>query len=116
MIWTRSDQQAATENAFGALGMMIANDNAITAGAGSLLGPISNEDSDSWFVHQFWTAQILFQSGIGLHGSTLNYQMEFDSKGQRKISEGDGVAVLVENAGTSGAVAVLKFRLLFKLH
>ncbi len=114
-VWVRSDQIAGSEVPFGAVGMMVANQNALTAGAASLLGPITNEDSDNWFMHQFWFGGLVFASAIGLHGSDMWYRFDFDSKAQRKLEDGDGLATMIENgSATHGCTFLMKFRILFK--
>ena len=52
VAFVRSDQTAATEDAFGAVGFAVVSEQARAAGAASLPGPITNEDSELWFLWQ----------------------------------------------------------------
>jgi len=114
-FYVRSDQTAATENPFGAFGMFLPNESARVIGATALLGPITDEASDEWYVHGFFNSGIVVASAVGLHGADLWYRYEFDSHAQRKVGDGDASVVMVENAGTTGCVYIIKFRQLFKL-
>ncbi len=115
-IWMSTDQVAAAENPFGALGFAVVSEAAATAGVGSIPTPISEEDSDLWYVHQFFALRILLGSGIGF--ATDGYaRTEFDSKAMRKVNNDEDVVVVVENGSDSdGLIYLLKFRMLIKLH
>ena len=116
ILWVASDQEGIDEQPFGAMGMVVVSEQARVAGVASIPTPISDEASDLWFVHQFWQADVAFVSASGF--TTDGFKAyEFDSKAMRKVQEGDGIAVVLENAsGVDGAVFILKFRMLFKLH
>ncbi len=73
------------------VGFMVANDLAVTAGAASLPGPVTDASDDSWFV---WVP-ILFQAVSGQQ--VLEFQMAFDSKAMRRVEEGYSVAIMLEN-------------------
>ena len=76
--------------------------------------PIANEDSDLWFVWQPFFATAGTSSASQSDGWRL---FPFDSKAQRKVEEGDDIAVMLENAhATAGLEYILKFRMLVKLH
>ena len=116
MLWVKSDQVAATEEPFGAMGMMVVRDQAATAGVGSLPTPIAEEFDDGFFVHQFWQAGMTFQSGVGFQSPSWT-TYPFDSKAQRKVTADDAIVVTLENAAASHGVRfILKFRMLVKLH
>ncbi len=109
IIHIQSDQAAAIEQQVGAMGMIIVNDLAITAGAGSIPGPFTQRDDDGWFV---W--QPFVQSGI-VSGSAFNAGTiyEFDSKAMRSVDEGFQIAMMVENASaTFGLQVLIAFSLL----
>ena len=115
-IWVRSDQDAVNETGFGALGFAVVNDNARAAGAASILGPITNEAADQWFVHQFFNAGNVGPTTGALFGNPW-HRYSFDSKAMRKVEEGDAIVVMVENAAVTFSFEfLLKFRLLLKLH
>ena len=48
-IWVRSDQVAAVEDPFGAVGFTVVSDKAIATGVTALPDPITQEGSDAWF-------------------------------------------------------------------
>ncbi len=94
-----SDQVAAPEQPFGAVGVAVASDLAVAAGAASLPGPITEIADDVWMLHQpvgvitsgaFHFGMnyepagkamrylpegkqlvFMFESGSGLHGQTI---------------------------------------------
>ena len=114
LLLVRSDQLGASEIPFGALGMSVVSEQARAVGVTAVPAPITDEDSDLFFVHQFWAVQNRFSSGVGFSQSTTTYA--FDSKAMRKVAEGDAVAVVMQNASAlAGVDYVLKFRMLFKL-
>jgi len=115
-IWVRSDQVAASRTPFGAVGFGIVSEQAGVAGVASLPTPITEEQSELWFVHQFWLADFVFVTAAGFGGSEGMARYDFDSKAMRKIQEGERVVVVMENGASAGGIDyVLKFRMLFKL-
>ncbi len=103
MVIIRSDQAAADEDQFGALGMIVINDLALAAGAASIPGPCTEADDDGWFVWQPAMAHGL-QSTAG--PGAPNYAVyEFDSKAMRRVEEGYGIAVMVENGSALHGMA-----------
>ena len=98
-LWIAADQTSATEQQFGVLGAYIASDNAVAAGAGSVLDPDTDRDDDVWFL---WLPFML-------EGRQLTTQPDngitfpFDSKGQRRFQTGQQVVfVLVNSSATHG--------------
>ena len=110
-ILVRSDQFAAREFPFGAVGGIVVSAKASTTGATAVPDPITEEGSDEWFMYQSW----------GVHG--VNSASEpplmaypFDSRAQRKVQDGDDIVIVVANASAAfGVDFVLKFRMLVKL-
>jgi len=86
-----SDQGASSEEQLGAWGMIIVNDLALAAGVASIPGPITDASDDGWFLWQSFQRQGLTS------GAITSEQYFFDSKAMRKIREGFGVAIVVEN-------------------
>ncbi len=101
-LWVVSDQSGSVEAFSGAFGMMIVNDLAIAAGAASILGPVTDGSDDVWFVHQTI-------SGSGTQAILGDLSYEIDSKAMRKLPQGFGLAVMVENAfpGAPGGFDIL---------
>ena len=113
-IYSRSDQTASTENAFGAVGFMVVREQARVAGIASLPTPIAEEFDDGFFVHQFFDAGIQVATGTQVGNISLPRMLEFDSKAQRKVSSDDAIVVTVENGDASGLAVLIKFRMLIK--
>ncbi len=108
-----SDQAAAGERPFGALGMNIVSAEALAAGAASIPPPYSNSGDDGWFLHQFFDAPVRFGSGVGFNNISKTFA--FDSKAMRKVSPDDRIVVMVENGSAAdGLVFLLSFRMLLK--
>jgi len=110
-LWVASDQASVSEELFGALGMVVVTEQARVAGVGSIPTPISEEANEQWFLWESF--QAYFATGQGVTWQ----RYAFDSKAQRKLQEGDGIVVVLENAhATSGLEYIIKFRMLIKLH
>ncbi len=113
-IHVASDQMVASETPTGAIGMLIASDPAVAVGVGSLPTPITDLDSELWFMHQFFAAGIVFDTGIGFQ--TPRFEVfQFDSKAMRKFESGQTLCVIIENGSTVGMTFVLQFAVLFKV-
>ncbi len=90
-----SDQTTSIEFQLGAMGMVVVSDLALAAGAASIPGPGTDAADDGWFV---WVPFMAIADGITT-GNTKNPQQyfEFDSKAMRRVEEGFGIAVMIEN-------------------
>ena len=116
VLYWGTDQEAATERPFGALGMCVVGTPAATAGVASLPTPITDEDSDLWFLHESVGTDLRFLDATGVGFNTFR-EMRFDSKAMRKVVAGETIVVVLENADSTGGVQfILKFRMLVKLH
>jgi len=116
-LWVWNDQLAASEIPFGALGMAIVSEQARVAGAAALPGPTTNNDSDLWFLHQYWASRMTFGSAIGFQESSAAAHVSFDSKAMRRIEQGSNIVVMMENSSAlHGCQFLLQFRVLIKLH
>ena len=114
-IAIRTDQNAANEDPFGALGMMVVREQARVAGIASVPTPVTEEFDDGFFVYVPWISSIRFGSAIGFQD--LMKVFHFDSRAQRKVTPDDSIVVTVENASAAdGLTYFLKFRMLVKLH
>ena len=93
----QSDQAAAQEDQFGAIGIMIASDAAVAAGAASLLGPVTDASDDVWLL---WYGFV--QRGGSDATPDSPGQVRFvDSRGQRRLQEGQQAVLMVENASAA---------------
>ena len=109
-IWVKSDQVAALEFPFGAIGMQVVSEKAAATGVTALPDPITQEASDEWFTYR------AFAVGGGTVSGAPVMEYAFDSRGQRKVQDGEDLAVMVTNASaTDGVLYVLKFRILVRL-
>ena len=114
-MWMRSDQIAASESPFGAVGMAVVTDQAVAAGVASVPTPISDKDSDSWIMHQYFANGLLFGDATGFASPSFT-RVDFDSKAMRKIPEGSTLSWMVENASAAdGLLYILQFAVLIKL-
>ncbi len=114
MLYVQSDQQAADEEAFGAMGMAVVSTQAKDVGVTAVPTPISDEGSDLFFVYEAFAFGYTFFSSVG--ATSKGTQFRFDSKAQRKVEPEQSIVVTVENAdATFGLQYILKFRMLIKL-
>ena len=106
----QSDQVAVTEWPFGALGALVLSAKAEAAGAAGTPDPVTEAASDSWFLYKSWA-----QPGSAILGQP-QLIVDFDSKAQRKVADGEDVAFVVANVSAVHAANVLlSFRMLVKL-
>jgi len=107
----RSDQSAVVEDQIGAFGLIVVTDIALAAGAASIPGPFTDGGDDGWFVHQPIT-----QAGANLTAAGTSPWQMVDSKAMRKIEDGQGVAIMIENASAAFAfLEIFQVRVLAKL-
>ncbi len=118
LLTTLSDQIAASEEPFGAAGIIVVRATATALGVTALPGPISNT-RDDWFVYQPFamplTRQYQTSAGNSFNESGIA-QYEIDSKAMRKVDTGDDMAIMIETAAGDGARFNLHGRMLVKLH
>ncbi len=108
---TQSDQTSVLESPYGSVGFIVVNDLALAAGVASIPGPVTDANDDGWFV---WEA-FLPLSGSVDQGSVVPGvwpNTHYDSKAMRKIPEGFGVAIVVENASSVGLEFAIAFSIL----
>ncbi len=115
-LWVASDQNAANEQPFGALGMAVVTDQAAAIGVTAIPTPITDEGSANFFLWIPWLADFRITSTFVAEFNTFQ-RYEFDSKAMRKVDDGDTAVVTLENASASdGMLYIVKFRMLVKLH
>ena len=108
----RSDQTAALEDFGGAVAMAVASERAVAAGIGSIPNPFGNADSNAFFVYDTYY-------GLSGAASDLIPNTQFivtNSKGMRKVSTDEQVAIVVENLALNGSTMGCIGRILVKLH
>ena len=115
-LWVQSDQSAAIEAPFGAMGFSVVKEQARAIGVTALPAPSANANTEDWFVHLNWAQSILFKDASGVQVNTFE-RYDFDSKAMRKILPGEAIVVMIDNRSVAfGAEYILSFRILFKLH
>ncbi len=90
-----SDQVSATENYQGAMGLCVVSDAAVTAGAASIPGPLTDLDDDLWLM---WFG---FQGGVTVGATAgdvtaIQANVHQESRAMRRVQEGQQVAVMFE--------------------
>ena len=113
--WT-SDQQAASEEQFGAFGICVVSDIAAAAGVASIPSPGEEAAWGGWLYHSFFFSKLAFASGVGIMPGVM-HRIEIDSKAMRKVDEDDRLVVVVENTHTThGFRFANSERILSKVH
>jgi len=112
-----SDQLAASERQVGAIGLAVVSDQAAAIGVTAVPTPITDLESDLWFVHQLLYSDTTFASGIGFT-DTSSEVYPIDSKAMRKVEDGEDIVVVGElsAAVSQGFALVAGGRMLVKLH
>jgi len=111
-IHITSDQSGATEEQIGAVGVIKVTDNALAVGAGSIPGPITDEDDEGWMLFEpFAQISDMTHQGTVARGS-LPPRLEVDSKAMRKVPDGYNLVVMIENAHATEGLDV-NFRFAF---
>ncbi len=97
---------AASDNDVLAMGLIVANQSAITAGGVSLPGPILDQDSDAWLWHSYVGLDaVTATAGTDVEGSLIA-RVHLDSKAMRKVQADQGVVLMAELVG--GAFAAVE--------
>ena len=113
-IHITSDQLAADEFQFGAVGMAVVSDQALAIGVTAVPTPVTDLASDLWFLHQIIGAEFTLNTAVGFDANG-GHIVEVDSRAKRKVNDGQDVIVVAELAGISfGALVRIGGRLLIK--
>ncbi len=110
-----TDQQVASEDIAGAVGMCVVNQAAQTQGVGSVPTPITESGADVWYLHQWMISGVAFSAGgfFALDGITFS----LDSKAMRKVNNDETSILVVEGASQGeGSIISVAGRQLIKLH
>ena len=103
---------AADLDIVGAWGIAIVSDQAFAAGQASIPGPFDEAGWDGWLAHGFYSMKLDVTTDVGR--LLIDRVQEIDSKGQRKVSDGETIVVMAES--NVGAYDIsLQFRMLLKL-
>ncbi len=112
-VSVQTDQVAASESPFGAIGACVVSDQALAIGITAVPQPISDADSDLWVMHQYFYCPVKLADATGF--ADVSQTVNFDSKAMRKIPEGSTLIWVIENASTVGLQYALQFAALIKL-
>ncbi len=111
-----SDQTAAAEDYVAALGLCVVSDSASTAGVASVPTPITEADSDLWFVHQWMMNGFDFKDATGFQNG-IGQRYVIDSRAMRKVNNDQDIVVVAEgDTAGEGALINSAGRMLVKLH
>ena len=113
-LWAASDQEAASEEVFGALAFSVVSEQAAAIGVTAVPTAVTDAGSSLHFSWTAWYAAVRFSSAIGTR--TPGYTpVEFDSKAMRKVELGQDLIVTVENqSGSDAALFLFMARILVK--
>jgi len=108
-----SDQSAADEVQFGAVGMCVVADQASAIGITAVPTPITDLGSDLFFLHQFFASDFALATAIGIAGTRKIF--EISSKAMRKVNDDQEAILVGEVASISNGVNIqLGGRMLIK--
>ena len=120
LVWM-SLATASNDGFSGAFGIGLATFAGVTAGIGSVPTPITEDSSDSWLWHRFFSVKspVLFAQGAGQGGpdTPTSFWVEIDSKAMRKLPTELSIyaAIEVVETGTAQMHVQLDTRTLIKL-
>ncbi len=109
-MWS-SDQTVATQRPIGAIGAIVVNDRAITAGVASLPDPLTDIDDDGWLVFQGLHTAVKTASDIGFQ-ENAGQVYEIDSKAMRHLPDGKSLAFIV----ASGSADDARFQMIVRVY
>ena len=116
-ILLQSDQLAVTEAQVAAVGLMVGSDSAIAAGVASVPTPLTELESDLWYVHQTMLNSIDIAGTVSIGDTAAGRRYTVDSKAMRKVNNDQDIALVVEGSGTGdGCLVTTIGRFLIKLH
>ena len=100
-----SNQQAATENVVGAVGLAVFDDTAVGVGVASLSDPITDVADDIWFAYKPVFVRFNFRDATGAD-AIGGIVYEFESKAMRKVPQGKSLGLIVANANATDAMSI----------
>jgi len=112
-----SDQQIATELYGVGISAAVVSDQALAIGVTAVPTPISDLDSDMFFLHRVMWGAFMFGSAVGIAREGFPYSI--DSKAMRKVNGDQDVAVVVESMASTvgeGSTVTVAGRMLIKTH
>jgi len=114
--FVKSDQTAALEIQQVGLGMAVVSDQSVAIGVTAVPTPFTDLGSDLWLLHSVIASGFTFISGTGVQAPG-GINREIDSKGMRKVEDGQDLIACLENSGQgNGTSNLVMGRILIKLH
>jgi len=116
VLWL-SDQQAASEDQIGSLGMIVVTDTAAGVGVTAVPDPsgIAGDPEADWFVWKALMNRVSFASATGVE-MNAGRSYDIDSKAMRKVGPDDDVVTVLTNSSGGGAFLRSNGRRLIQLH
>ena len=115
-IHLSSDQIAADEVYGAAYGQAVVSDQAAAIGVTAVPTPVTDDNSDLWFVFEYMFGSFVFSDATGASESGIT-QTTIDSKAMRKVQEGEDIVLVLERATNGFGITALGYtRMLIKLH
>ncbi len=113
LLFSRSDQEAASESYGTSLGVAVVSDQAVAIGVTAVPTPIADQGSGLFFVYESTTGRFTVTGAPDQPGVNGPY----DSRAMRKVESGQDVVFVLETwTGFSGTVVNHIARMLIKLH
>jgi len=112
----KSDQTAVLEDYNASLGCAIVSDQATAIGVTAVPTPMTDNGSDLWYFYQHAIGSFIFIDGTSFD-PVGGVGMKVESKGARKVQEGEDLVIVAETGSNSSGVVLAKLlRILVKLH
>ena len=86
--------------------MAVVTEQARAVGVTAVPTPVSDDNSDSWFLHQFLFSSFAFISGVGFDSGDGRV-FSLDSKAMRKVTDSDDLVVVVEGSTAGQGVDIV---------
>ena len=111
-----SDQVAASEVQIAAIGLAIVSDQASAIGITAIPTPITDLDSDLWFMHQPMINSMFVGDATGVK-QPFSSRYSIDSKAMRRVNADEDMVFVLEGASAGSGVTITTMgRFLLKLH
>ena len=111
-IHVRSDQTAAGEDQFGAVGVAVVSDQSSVVGVTAVPTPATDAGSELWLAHKWFMA-----AGSSVNDGRVGSFFELDSKAMRKVEDGQDLLVIGEfDTLGDGFFLTIAGRILIKNH
>jgi len=107
-----SDQSVGGEEQVAAVGMAVVSDQALAVGITSVPTPITDADSDLWYLHDW-----VMGSGSAVNDGRVGFGFKIESRAMRKVEDGQDLILVSEfSAIGDGWTMKTAGRFLIKTH